>query len=381
MYITDENEIQALQEIISQKSFFRYKGQDRKGHCDQFEENFSKKIGSKYSLMLSSGTNALICALTNLKLVPSDEVIVPAYTFFSTIAAVVQSNATPILVNIDTTLSIDPIEVEKAISSNTRAIIAVHMDGHACNMLALKSIAATHGLVLIEDVAQACGGKFKEQHLGSIGDFGCFSFNVDKIISCGEGGAITTNSRKYYEQSLCIHDTSAQFGPTHKNSFTEIAPFIGNSMRVSEISGALMQVQLSRLDDILNGLKIRNDIIQNELREYKDIISPLNDYEGDCNTSFNLVLNDPLQARDVFLKLSAEKIQAIPILNRPGHNFTQWLPLILRERPDVKYNKVSLFPTLDLLSRCLKVNVPFDLNLEKTNKYAGKIKAVLEMYR
>lgn len=378
MYITNEDDVKIVSDLILSRNYFRNRGKDSIGHCRQFELDFAGKMGTGHALMLTSGTNALICALKAINLSKDDEVILPCFTFFATAVAIIRAEATPVVVNIDSSLMIDPIEVEKAITPKTRAIIAVHMDGHSCDMHALKKLADKYDLKLIEDVAQACGGSFKGERLGSIGDIGCFSFNADKILSCGEGGALITNDDVFYQRSLCEQDACCSFGPTFKDSFNKIDLFIGQSMRVSEISGALMQAQLPRLDFILNNLRERKKLIVQELQKNNFAIIHAHDEEGDCGTSIYLKLNSPDVATQAVLSLAKLKIAAVTINMRPAHASWQWGHLLKKERPQGFYEKARFLSSIDLLMSTVKINVPFDLSLEETSDYAKSIAANLK---
>ncbi len=377
MYITDESDLEILREVILSKNYFRNKGEGVAGHCHNFEKNFASLMGSKYSLLVTSGTNALICALSSLELQAEDEVIMPSFTYFATAVAVVKSGGTPVIVNVDESLMIDPIEVEAAITPKTKAIIAVHMDGHPCDMRSLKNLASKYNLFLIEDNAQACGGSFQGQRLGSIGDIGCFSFNVDKMISCGEGGAVITNNRKFYERSLCIQDACCSFGPTFKNSFTEIDPFIGQSMRVSEISGALMGNQLLRLDFILKKLRAHQSLMETNFHDHQIMTIPSNDKNGDCGSSIYIKFDDAQLMKKSFLNLLNQQIVTFPISNRPAHTCWQWLHLLNKERKDLKILKSQYLKSIDLLSSVLKINVPFDLTLDQVFEYSEKVSGII----
>lgn len=378
MYITNEQDFEILQKIILEKKYFRNRGKDVESFCSKFEYDFAALLGTKHSLLVTSGTNALVCALGSLNLVAGDEVILPSFTYFATAAAIVHNNATPVIVNIDSSLMIDPKEVERAITKKTRAIIAVHMDGHPCDMLALKKIADDNKLILIEDVAQAVGGSFQGNRLGSIGDFGCFSFNVDKIISCGEGGAVATNNREYFEKSLCIQDACCSFGPTHKESFTLVKPFIGQSMRVSEISGALMTVQLSRLDFILETLRKRKKILLNALLEAGIKTVASHDEAGDCATSIYLPFASVEECKINLLILAAQKVVAIPVTARPAHACWQWMHLLAEVRSPELYKKSSFLSSIDILMSTLKINVPFEFDENETEDFAKKIIGLLK---
>lgn len=378
MYITNEFDVEIVKDLILSKNYFRNKGKGQSGYCNQFEKSFAEKMGSQNCLMVTSGTNALICALKSIDLVDGDEIIIPSFTYFATAVAVIQSGCTPVIVNIDSSLMIDPLEVANAITKKTKAIIAVHMDGHPCNMEALKKIANDYKLILIEDVAQACGGSFQGSRLGSIGEIGCFSFNVNKILSCGEGGALITNNPRYYQKSLCQQDACCIFGPTFKDSFTEIQPFIGQSMRVSELSGALMLAQLSRLDFILDNLRARKNIFLEIFRQYGLEIVPSNDEIGDCATSIYLILSSAQAAKVNFIKLAENQIVTFPITNRLAHACWQWMHLLEKERPNVSYKKSSYLTSIDLLMCTLKINIPFEMDLNEVEDYAKKISNIVK---
>ena len=168
---------------------FRYYGTGSR--VEKFENEFAGKIGCRYALGVNSGTSALIAAMVAAKVGPGAEVILPGYTFFASVSAIVVARAIPVIAEIDESLTLDPAAVERAITPRTRAILAVHMLGLPAKMDKLRAIADKHNLVLIEDVAQATGGSYRGRMLGNWGDVGCFSFDAYKVMGTGEGGAVT----------------------------------------------------------------------------------------------------------------------------------------------------------------------------------------------
>ena len=168
MYFIGDEEIEALRELFKRKRLYRYQG-TYKSECDSFEDEFSKHVGIAHSLLLSSGTNALSLALLSAGLQPGDEVIIPSYTFYATAAAVVHAGCIPVIANIDAQLSLDFVDAKSKISERTKAVILVHMDGLSANIPAAVEFCKEHKLLLIEDVAQALGGKFNGRHLGTFG--------------------------------------------------------------------------------------------------------------------------------------------------------------------------------------------------------------------
>lgn len=373
MYLYDNCDAEEVKKLILSKKYFRNQGENVETHCTKFEKDFSKFMGAPHSLLVTSGTNALICALTALGLKPNDEVLIPAYTFFATAAAVVNAGGKPKIINIDEYLSIDIAEIEIAITKNTKAIIAVHMDGRPCDMNSILNLCKKYSLALIEDVAQAVGGTYKNQKLGSIGDYGCYSFNVDKIISCGEGGAVITKTRKNFEKILSAHDGCCSFGPTFKNSFTEIKPSIGFSMRASEIQGLMIHQQLKKVDSIISTLKQRQNIL-------KSILPTINSHDpaGECGTSIFLKFNSVDDCQKKLIELQREKIKAIAINMRPAHSVWQWIKTLQERFGPAEYKISDYLKTIDVLTTVLKIDTQFDLDLKNTENFADQILGIIK---
>ncbi len=176
-------------------------------YIEGFETNFANFIGSKYSVSCSNGTTALHLAVKALGIGRDDEVIVPNLTFASPANAVLYEGAKPVLVDIDREYwGIDPNQIESALTSRTKAIIAVHLYGHPCNMGEIMKIARRHDLRVIEDCAEAHGAKYSGQKVGTFGDVSCFSFYGNKIITTGEGGMVLTDKEETAEKMRKLRD-------------------------------------------------------------------------------------------------------------------------------------------------------------------------------
>ena len=166
----------------------------------RFNEKFAEFTGAKYCNMMANGTVTLEMAMKAMGIGPGDEVIVPAQTWLATGEAVVYRGATPVIVDIEPdTLCMDPVKMEEAITSKTKAVIPVHLYGSIADMDRIMEIARKHGLKVIEDCAHAHGGVWAGKHVGTIGDVGSFSFQQSKLMSSGEGGACTTNDPELSE--------------------------------------------------------------------------------------------------------------------------------------------------------------------------------------
>ncbi len=209
---------------------------------ERFEETFAAYCGTKHSVAVNSGTSALHLALLAADIGPGDEVITVPMTFVATVAAIVYAGATPVFVDIDPeTWTMDPAKVEAAITPRTRAILPVHLHGRLADMAALSRIADRHGLVLIEDAAQAHGAERGGTRAGAFGQMGCFSFYPGKNLgACGEGGAVTTDDPGLAETIRSLRD----WGQSEKYNHVRH----GFNYRMEALQAAALNVKLPHLD-------------------------------------------------------------------------------------------------------------------------------------
>jgi dTDP-4-amino-4,6-dideoxygalactose transaminase len=228
-------------------NFFRY--YNPRSKVAQFEQQVAAKVGAKHVLAVNSGTSALIAAMVAAGVGPGDEVIVPAYTFFASASAVVVAKGIPVITEIDETLTLDPVAVEKAITPRTKAILPVHMLGLPCKMDELRAIAKKHRLLIVEDTAQAFGGKYHGKYLGTVGDIGCISLDAYKVIGTGEGGLVLTDDEWMYTKAQSYHDAAACWRPdrfARERKPGEL--FCGENYRMPELCAAVGLAQLRKLD-------------------------------------------------------------------------------------------------------------------------------------
>lgn len=382
MYQIGKEEIDAVRKVIESGQLFRYRGGEG-GWCDKFEKALAAKIGVQHALTVSSGTAALMCSLVGVGVGPGDEVIVPAYTFMASALAVTAVGGIPIIAEIDETLALDPRDVEKKITPYTRAILPVHMAGRACNMAAMTKIAKRHKLAIVEDACQAVGGSYRGKRLGSIGQAGALSFNHFKIITCGEGGAVLTNDKTIFERARIFHDGGCVFRSDAKDIKTSF--FAGQNLRVSEIHGAILSVQLTRLDGILQKLRANQAAILAVLTKSRRFqVSPSNEQAGDCGCVVPLLFETAQAAQD-FVKTSTEhgKLGCYRPIDTGRHVYSNWEPILKQEgshaprlnpfkmaKRKIEYSADMCPRTLDILARTALVSVPFNLTAAQTKAAA-----------
>ncbi len=212
----------------------------------EFEDNFSNFLGIKYSAAVSNGTVALHVSLLALGIGPGDEVIVPSFTYIASVNAIHYTGATPVFVDSEFDFwQMDTEDVRKKITSKTKAVMAVHLYGHTCDMDELVNICKEHNLYLIEDTAEAFGSKYKGKFAGTFGDISTFSFFGNKTITTGEGGIVSTNSKELYDLVLRLKGQGLAAG---KEYFHDI---IGYNYRMTNICAAIGCAQLENATGII----------------------------------------------------------------------------------------------------------------------------------
>ncbi len=206
------------------------------------ESEASEYLGVKFGVGVASGTDALILSLRALDIGPGDEVILPAYTFFATIGAVIHVGANPVLVDIDPdTYCLDVDQIRNSITPKTKAVIPVHLYGHPAEMDSLIEIAAEYGIKLIEDNAQAIGAEYKGTKTGNLGDVSCLSFFPSKNLGgYGDGGMVVTDSKEISDRirKLRAHGWKKKYYPE----------ILGYNSRLDAIQAAVLRVKLKYLD-------------------------------------------------------------------------------------------------------------------------------------
>jgi len=226
----------------------------------KFEKKIADYLGVKGAVAVQSGTAAIHMALYELGIGPGDEVIVPALTFVATINPILYAGAIPMIVDVDiNTWNIDPVKVKEAITDKTKAIIPVHLYGNPCNMEEIIDIAKEHNLYVIEDATESLGAKINNKHTGTFGDFGCFSFNGNKLITTGGGGMIVSNNTERIEHiRYLVNQSKDKDRPGFHRE-------MGFNYRMTNIEAALGLAQLEKINRFLAKKKAFREIYQKVL--------------------------------------------------------------------------------------------------------------------
>ncbi len=386
-WIGKEEEEEILQ-VVRHRYMFRYGSEKDPGFLHRvkdLEQQVSAKFQVPYALAVSSGTAALIVAMSAAGIGPGDEVIVPGYTFIASMSSIIFCGAVPVLAEADESLTLDPKDVEKRITPHTRAILAVHMIGNPCNLAALQEIAKKHDLMLIEDTAQAFGGKFRGKRLGTYGLLGAYSFNIFKTINAGDGGMVVTAQEDLYKRAFAFHDQ----GHFPLRTGVEIGnrSVIGQNYRMTELTAAVLIAQLRKLDRIIGRLKVLKKRFKDQIRDIQGLeFRRLNDPEGECGTILTVLLPDKKTADAV-----AEKLATTTVSHSGWHVYNNMEQILEMKTINPRFNPVKspfykgkaeyrkgMLPQTDgILERAINISVgvvdaglgsAFGINLDSTDE-------------
>jgi dTDP-4-amino-4,6-dideoxygalactose transaminase len=244
-----------------------------------FESSLREYLGCKHALAVNSGTAALQAALMAAGVGPGHEVLLPSFTFVATANAVVAAGARPVFVDINKkSFTIDAADARKKVTKKTRAIIPVHLYGHPCDMDEISELAEKRSLAVIEDACQSLGSTYKKRQTGTFGDMGCFSMYASKVLTAGEGGAVTTDDDRLAEKIKMIRNHGMVEGYDTR--------VLGLNLRLPELSAAIAKVQMQKLEQMLAARRRNAKIISELLAGAKGMSLP----EEDADSRFNWYL-------------------------------------------------------------------------------------------
>jgi len=340
--------------------------------CNKFMED---RFKSNKILLTTSGTHALEMAAILSEIKEGDEVIIPSYTFVSTANAFALRGAKLVYCDIrKDNLNIDENEIEKVITEKTKAIVPVHYAGVACEMDKIMEIAKKYNLIVIEDAAQGVDAKYKDKYLGTIGDFGCYSFHETKNFSAGEGGAISINNPKYLERAEIIREKGTnrnQFFRGQVDKYTWVD--IGSSYLPSDINAAVLYNQFENIEKINNKRKEIYDTYYNELKELeqeKKLRLPIiNEFSTTNHHMFYILLNSEDERNNLMDFLKENDILSV----------FHYIPLHESKYSKKEFGEYKLPNTENLSRRLLRLPMFYSLEIEKVKYISKKIKEYFEV--
>lgn len=345
-YIGAEEEESVL-EVLRNRSPFRFYGPKVAGKCQSLEDQVCEKFGVKHAIGVNSGTSGLYIGLAAMGVGPGDEVLLPGYLWTSCINAIVTLGAIPRLVDIDDTFTMSPVDLERKITPHSKAVLYINMSGVPGRIDEIVRVAHENDLLVMEDNCQAFGGSFRGQPTGTIGDIGVVSFQINKIITAGEGGLITCNDDHLFNRCFGIHDLGYardDYGILMDTSCDEKYHMWGTGSRMSELLGAVLLAQFGKIDDIIAHMRQAKYRIREGIGDIPGLtLRTVIDPEGDTGAFMIATVKDAETCRRFVDGLRAEGVKSKGYA-KPCISFQEWgLHLYYNNKSLV--NKRSYYPS------------------------------------
>ena len=354
----DGKEQRQLEEVLESHNPFRFSNPLDKSKVAILENEWAARMQTKYALAVTSGTAALHVAMAALEVGPGDEVILPAWTWYSCYNTVIQAGGLPVFAEIDESFNIDPKAIEALITPQTKVIMAVHLQGNPADMDPILATARKHRLKVLEDASQSVGASYKGKPLGSMGDIGIYSLQQSKTITAGEGGALVSSDAYLYERACRFHDVSVR-----KDFPSKLGFLPGLNYRMNEFTGGVLLAQLRKLDTIIG------DVRRNARRVYAGIrdlpgMHPrhLPDPEGELGTGIFLGFRtgeerqryaDAMKAEGVPVSAPGGSVilPIVPAIEQKVTVTPRWPSFSSDRGKSIRYGRECCPRTIDILSR------------------------------
>ena len=385
----DDKERDQLNEVLTSQSPFRWYGKVQPMKVASFEKEFAQRMKTQYVLAVTSGTAALQCAVNALEIGPGDEVILPAWTWHSCYTAVVLAGGLPVFAEVDHSFNLDPDDIEHRITPNTKAIIVVHLQGNPADMDRIVPVARKHNLRIIEDCAQSLGASYKGRPVGSMGDIGIYSLQLNKTITAGEGGAVASNNPELFERASRFHDLGMLRAP-HQQWIGEqrLSPFAGCNFRMSEFAGGVLLAQTRKLDRIIQDVRSNAQRVYEGVRDLPGIkFRHLPDSAGELGTGVYVDFRNK-QRRDRFMDLmKAENVPANapagsallpvqPYIENKATVHPAWPTFTSERGKSIQYGAACCPRTIDVLNRFAGVLMDPKFTRRETDDIIAAIRKV-----
>jgi 8-amino-3,8-dideoxy-alpha-D-manno-octulosonate transaminase len=282
----------------------------RPSKVDELERVLTEFLGVEHVLAVSSGTAALHTAYVAADIGCGDEVIVPAFTFMATAAAAVAARGMPVWCEVDETLTLDPVDLERQITPRTKVIAPVHMSGYVCDMEPILDVARRHGLRVIEDCAQSFGASYKGRRVGTLGDLGCYSISCYKVTGAGEGGLVVSHDQALFDRAQGWAECGGLWRPDRfAPERWEGELFCGVNYRMSELHGAIDLVQVGKADAQLARWRTNKRRILSQIPVYAELtLQRIPDLDGEMGHSIGCFAPTAEEAERLVRALHAEGV-------------------------------------------------------------------------
>ena len=361
-----EEETRELNDVVKTRRPFRWYGPGNEPPMKvaTFEKEFAQRMKTRYALGVTSGSAALQTAVAAFGIGPGDEVILPAWTWHSCYEAIVLAGALPVFAEIDESFNIDPNDIESKITPQTKLIMAVHLQGNPADLDRVLDIAKHHQIRVLEDCAQSVGATYKGRPVGSLGDIGIYSLQLNKTITSGEGGAVVTNDPMLFERASRYHDLGS-LRPLHEKVVggAKGDTFVGGQFRMSEFTGGVLVAQLRKLDRIVADVRANARRVYDGIRDLPGIkLRHLPDPAGELGSAVFLGFDSKEKCEHFRAAMKAENVPVdhpggsaiLPIQPYIEHKRTvhpAWPSFTSERGRSIQYGAACCPRTIDILSR------------------------------
>jgi 8-amino-3,8-dideoxy-alpha-D-manno-octulosonate transaminase len=354
----DDKERTQLDEVLESRRPFRFANPLDRSKVALFENEYAARMQTKLALAVTSGTAALHTALAALEVGPGDEVIIPAWTWYSCYATVIQVGALPVFAEIDESFNLDPADIERRITPNTRVIMAVHLQGNPADMDAILAIARKHKLKVLEDASQSVGASYKGRPLGSMGDIGIYSLQQSKTITAGEGGAVVTNDPYLFERAVRFHDVTVR-----RDFPAKLHYMPGLNYRMNEFTGGVLLAQVRKLDTIIGNVRRNARRVYDGIRDLPGArLRKLPDPAGELGTGVFLEFRSAADRQRFSEAMKSEGVPVsppagsviLPIVPEIEQKVTvtpRWPSFASERGRSIRYGRECCPRTIDILGR------------------------------
>lgn len=386
-----DEETRELTDVVKVRRPFRWYGPGKEPpqKVAAFEKAFAQRMQTRYALAVTSGSAALQAAVAAIGIGPGDEVILPAWTWHSCFNAIVLAGALPVFAEIDESFNIDPADIERKITPQTKLIMAVHLQGNPADMDRVLEIARRRGIRVLEDCAQSVGASYKGHPVGSMADIGIYSMQINKTITSGEGGAVVTNDPMLFERASRYHDLGS-LRPLHERvaGGAKVDAFAGSQFRMSEFTGGVLVAQLRKLDRIVESVRSSSRRVYDGVRDLPGVkLRHLPDPQGELGTAVFLSFENKEQCERYRSAMKAENVPAwlpggsviLPIQPQIEHKRTvhpAWPSFTSERGRAIQYGAACCPRTIDILSRFAGVSLDPTFTVKDTDDIVAAIRKV-----